>query len=553
MMSTPRVFFKSFLANWVGYVANAIVALLLSRYVVAKIGVDRYGAWQLIISTTGYLSLSELGTRGGIGRFVNYYIGKNREGMLSGIISTAMGMFFASALFLIPAALVLGWGFNSLYPISTDITQNTIAISLGLATLNLWLGFMCSPFTQLLTARHRFDIYNAINLLAIAVRAFGTMFVLARGGGLVSLAAVQVLSSGVALVLSYIVAMQFYPSLKIHPKFISKIRFREMFGFSIWSFLSSTGSKLLHNTDLIVIGAMVVADGHKGPWWVVYYALPGLLVTYSRELLSHVANVLAPRAVQLCGASNKLALREMLRWGGKFTMVIALPYYAGLALFGPRFLHLFYDNVFHGENEKMITVSQHVLWILIIPQITLMAIRPGAAIVNGLGHVRFGALLTLGQGVINLVLSIMLVGSFNMGLEGVAWGTLVPMVICNAFLCLFILEKIQYRKRRYFRENALPFLSATGAMLVLMALSAWANLGQFAYLFNGVNSTTLATNSNLHWLALFIEGTVFMLVALPVSYWFVFLPSERAVAKDYLFLRHRQKEIDYAMSGSRKL
>jgi O-antigen/teichoic acid export membrane protein len=544
-MSTPRIFFKSLLANWVGYVANAIVALLLSRYVVAKLGVPRYGVWQLIITTTGYLSLAELGTRGGIGRFINYYIGKKREGMLSSIVTTALGIFFASTIVLIPAALILGLSFNSLYEVPDGITQQTLIISFILVTLNLWMGFLCSPFTQLLTSRHRFDIYNAINLLAIAIRAFGTMFALARGGGLVSLAAVQVISTGVALLLSFIIATQLYPSLEIHPRHLSRIRLREMFGFGIWTFLSSSGSKLLHSTDLIVVGALVVTSGHSGPWWVVFYSLPGLLVTYSRELLSHVANVLAPHAVQLCGAENKLALREVLRWGGKFTMLIALPYYAGLALFGPRFLQLFYNNVFEGENEHMIRISQRVLWILIIPQVTLMAIRPGAAIINGLGHVRFGALMTLGQGVINLALSIMLVGSFNMGIEGVAWGTLVPMIFCNAILCLFLLEKIHYRKRRYFRENALPFLSAAGAMLILMALSTWANLGQFAYLFTNGKS--------LDWISLFIEGTVFMLVALPVTWLFVFLPSERAVAKDYLFLHHRQKEIDYAVSGSRNV
>ncbi|MBT3279109.1 MAG: oligosaccharide flippase family protein [Phycisphaerales bacterium] len=547
-MSTPRIFIKSLMCNWVGYLANAIVALLLSRYVVQKLGGELYGVWGLIVSTTGYLSLAELGTRGGIGRFVNYYIGKNREGMLSGVISSALGIFVSSAVVLFPAALILGFTFSSTFGIPERVSQATIVNAMLLGTLNLWLGFLCSPFTQLITARHRFDIYNAINLLAVGVRAFGTMIALSRGGGLVSLAAVQVASSAMALILSFLISRELHPTLEIRPKHISRIRLREMFGFSIWSFLSSTGSKLLHHTDILVIGIMFanIDSEHSASWWIPYYAFPVLLVTYSRELLSHVANVLMPHAVQLCGADNKLALREVLRWGGKFTMLIALPYYAALALFGPRFLQLFYDSVYQGDHPEMIDTSRRVLYLLIIPQVTLMAIRPGASIINGLGHVRFGALMTLGQGVINLALSIALVGTFGMKLEGIAWGTLVPMVICNVFICLFLLDKIQYRTLRYIRENALPFLSAAGVMLILMALSSSLNIGQYAD----------AITQDPKWMpvvALLLDGAAFMLVALPASWFFVFLPSERVVAKDYIFLRNKIKEAEYEESGARKL
>ena len=62
--------------NWVARCANLAVLFLLSPFVVHRLGTEAYGVWSLLVSLTGYLGLVELGTRGGLGRFIPFYMGR---------------------------------------------------------------------------------------------------------------------------------------------------------------------------------------------------------------------------------------------------------------------------------------------------------------------------------------------------------------------------------------------------------------------------------------------------------------------------------------------
>ena len=75
-MSRARVYFRNLTANWIGYAVNLVVMFFMSPFVVHTLGNVDYGVWSLMVSLTGYLGLTELGTRAGIGRFINFYLAR---------------------------------------------------------------------------------------------------------------------------------------------------------------------------------------------------------------------------------------------------------------------------------------------------------------------------------------------------------------------------------------------------------------------------------------------------------------------------------------------
>lgn len=91
-MSRARIYLRNITANWIGYGINLAVMFFMSPFVVRTLGDERYGVWSLLISLTGYLGLVELGTRAGLGRYINYYLGKEDIPKLNGVINTAMAM-----------------------------------------------------------------------------------------------------------------------------------------------------------------------------------------------------------------------------------------------------------------------------------------------------------------------------------------------------------------------------------------------------------------------------------------------------------------------------
>src|SRR5450432_4474773 len=54
-------FFVGVLWNWVGVALNIAIGLLLSPYIIRKLGPERYGIWVLVFSLVEYLWFFDLG------------------------------------------------------------------------------------------------------------------------------------------------------------------------------------------------------------------------------------------------------------------------------------------------------------------------------------------------------------------------------------------------------------------------------------------------------------------------------------------------------------
>ena len=111
-----------------------------------------------------------------------------------------------------------------------------------------------------------------MDLSVVLVRTGLTVAVLLLGRGLVALAVIQVATSVLGMSAAYILARRVFPRLELRPALISRERFKELFGFSIWAFIGGLSYRLLYSADNIVIGILL------GPKWVTYYSVGGLLL-----------------------------------------------------------------------------------------------------------------------------------------------------------------------------------------------------------------------------------------------------------------------------------
>ena len=132
-MSKARIYARNLAANWIGYGANLAVMFFMSPFVVHTLGDTRYGVWSLIMSLTGYLGLVELGTRGGLGRYINYYLGKEDVPRVNGTINTAMFMFAGAGVLLTVAAVILAAFFGTFFPKVPDELATTGIVTVGVA------------------------------------------------------------------------------------------------------------------------------------------------------------------------------------------------------------------------------------------------------------------------------------------------------------------------------------------------------------------------------------------------------------------------------------
>jgi len=90
LIATARVFARNLLANWVGLLADAVVAFFLTPYIISSLGLVVYGIWSLINTLIGYFGLIDMGILGSVGRYINYYLARNDDRRVGKVVSTSL-------------------------------------------------------------------------------------------------------------------------------------------------------------------------------------------------------------------------------------------------------------------------------------------------------------------------------------------------------------------------------------------------------------------------------------------------------------------------------
>ena len=450
-MSRARIYAKNLTANWVGYGANLLVMFFMSPFVVHTLGDVNYGVWSLMMSMTGYLGLVELGTRAGIGRFINYYLGKDDIPKVNGIISTGIAIFVAIGLLLLIAGTVLALTLHLIFAkIPAELLPSARIICL-LIVGNLWMAFLSAPFRQVIQAHERFELTNAVDVLVLLVRTGGTVAALLNGYGLVTLALVQIAGSILGQVGVQILARHVFPQLSIRPSLVSLVRFRELFGFSIWAFVAGVAHRLLYSADTIVIAILL------GPKWITYYTIGGMLLYKSRDLVHQATSIFSPEIMKDCAREDWPALRTQFRRGSNLAMGISILTLIGMIAFGREFIILWMGPRFE--------ISYTILVILASSSLPAVAFSIASPVYSGLHRVKLSALLTLSQGLLNLGLTLLFVIRFGMGIEGVAWGTFYPRIVFAVVGALIAM--------RWIGMSPAEFFSTAGVRWSLLGCAFW--------------------------------------------------------------------------------
>jgi len=428
-MSKIRKYARNLLANWFGYGLNLVVMFLLSPFVVHRLGNNAYGVWSLLVSITGYLGLIEMGTRGGLDRFINFYLGKDDLPSVNSVVNTGIAIFVFCGLILMLIACIISGAFHTFFSKTPMELVGAARIAIFLIAINLWLSFLGVPFFQILTAFERFDILNGINISVLLVRTVWTVTVLLRGGGIIQLAVVQALATLCGIMTAYVLAKRIFPQLRLTPVMISLAHFRELFTFSFWAFVGNVSMQLLYYTDNVLVAYFF------GPEMVTFYSIGGMLIIYGRGIIGQCSSIFVPQIIKDVARKDWPALHRLFQQGSMLTMAVGILLLIGMVVFGREFISLWMGPEYAHK-------SYGVMLILTISQFPAIAALLCSSIILGLNKVKYASVVTFLQAVVNLLLSIFFVKYCQMGIEGVAWGTFYPRIIFTLFIGFVVLRWI---------------------------------------------------------------------------------------------------------------
>src|ERR1700674_2587851 len=77
-------------SSWFALGINVVVGILLSPFILHRLGDAAFGIWVLIFSLTGYYGLFDLGIRSSIVRYVSKFSATNDKEHLARLINTSL-------------------------------------------------------------------------------------------------------------------------------------------------------------------------------------------------------------------------------------------------------------------------------------------------------------------------------------------------------------------------------------------------------------------------------------------------------------------------------
>lgn len=431
------------------------VGVILTPFILHRLGPAAYGLWILLSSVGLYGAVLDFGLASAVTKYVAQHREQDDMASAQSLIATALWLYSGLGLvaFVLFAALIPVFPLLFHLSASQRVTSGPLLLLLG---LGLAINLPCMVTNAVLRGLQRFDLVTLVTVLNNLLFAGGLVLVLLLGGGLFGMVFVNIPATLLIQVPSLIFIRRLAPDLRIGWRGASRGNARKLLGFSSANFVLNLASRLTDQTDEIVIGgSMRVAS-------VTPYNIALRLSRLPLQLSNKFAQILLPLASQLHAAHDWSRLRSLYIDSTRITLAFFVPGACILVVLAQQILTLWvgatYDHYFY------------LVFILVSSNLMAISQYPAVALLQGMARQKLLAVVSLATGVANLVLSIVLV--HRIGLAGVALGTLIPYAVeWFGFVLPFSLRVIGVRVYDLVKGALLPpLLPAIPMVLVLYAL-----------------------------------------------------------------------------------
>ncbi len=445
-------------SSWFALGVNVVVGIFLSPFILHRLGDDAFGLWILIFSVTGYYGLFDLGIRSSIVRFVAKYSANNENEQLNRLINTAIFSYGLIGLTALVVTFIATYYVDAIFRVPREflITARWLLLMVG---TSVSLGFPIGVFSGILEGLQRFYLLNSISIASTLLRALLIVLALRHGGGLLIVALITVSLPLVAGIANFFNAMRLLP-LRFGFQYASRSSLRNVAGYSGTTFLIIVAQRLRFKTDALVIATFVSATA------VTYFTIGSRLVDYVSETVSSLAQIFIPMASQSQAKGDMDGVRKIFILGNRACAFIIFPMTAALTILGKSVIEAW-------VGAKYVAVSYPILLVLLYPTALMLAQSASGRTLWALAKHRVLAVVTLTEGLANLVLSIILVRHY--GILGDAIGTAIPLACTQIFFMPAHLCRLLGIKLASFlyRAYVLPLTLCVPMIAVLLLMQRW--------------------------------------------------------------------------------
>jgi O-antigen/teichoic acid export membrane protein len=456
--------------------------LVLYRFLLDSIGVEKLGIWSIVLATASAARVSELGMAGSVTKFVAAYRAQGDDQAAAEALQTAV----VSLAVVLGIVLILGypgifWALSHVLPAAG--VEDGLAI-LPYALLSLWLTAVSSTWMSGIDGCLRTDLRAGIMIFSSIVFLISS-FVGVEHFGLLGLAMAQVGQGVVLVILGWVFIRRIMPALPLLPIRWKAEQFRKMLGYGVNFQLNSVVMILFEPSTKILLG-------HYGELAAAgYFEMAQRMVTKVRALVVESNQVIVPVFAGIDAHGGDA--RDLYISNVRYMFFLITPVFAVLFALAPVISEIWIGS-FHHQFVVMVACLT-IAWYL--NSIT----APAYFVYLGQGRLRWVTVAHVIMGATNIIAGLVLGQYFG-------WqGLVVAFSVALALGSVIPTWAYHYENRL----RLIQILSIQDAVLVVVCfgVSLISFLG-FWFLFNAGGSITLRVVLILSGMIIIIAGVTWL-------------------------------------------
>ena len=444
-MSAPAAAAKlvrNTLANGLGSVAGILVGLVLTPFLIHRLGLEAFGVWALALTLTfagGYASLSDMGIEGATVRYVAESSADDDLATLNSAVCTSLAVFCAIGLVLALIAVALAHPLVLLFDVPRHLRTDATACFV-LVGAQLAFELPARAFVAVLEGTQQFIAYQGVELGRTLLQAALYVIVVLRGWGIAGLGGALAVSSLVSLIAYWILVHRAVAGLHANPLRASRTELARLVRFGGGVFALRLVSTIYNQMDKLIVGIAL------GPRPVGLYEIANRVNLGAATISSASVSALVPAAASL--RREAALLRDMFVRGSCYATAVSLPFAVAVLIFAKPLL-----SSWIGPSALP---ALGAVRLFATYEILQMVNNVGSTMLYGLGRIRLPLIVNTIATLANLGLSIALV--HPLGFSGVIVGTLVANGLAWPILLWYYLQVFDCSLQMWLRRLVAPNL-----------------------------------------------------------------------------------------------
>lgn len=427
---------KGAILSYVTIILTNGIGLVLTPFMIHKLGDSEYGLYTLIGALVGYISVLDFGLNNTIIRFVAKYRALEDKKGEENFLATTMLIYAVIASMIAIAGIFLYFNLETIFKKLTPDEIEKAKIMFVILIFNLSITLPGGAFAAISNAYERFVFPRTLNIVKYIVRSIMLVSLLLLGGDAVSIVILD------TLINIFVISINAYHVFKIIGAKMKLHQFefplvRQIFNYSFWIFIFAMVGQFQWKSGQVILGMVT------GTTAVAIYGVGIMLGTYYGTFSTAISGVFLPRATKMTvlNASGTELTTMMIRIG-RFSLITLLMILGGFFLYGQQFIHLWVGDTY--KNAWLIAV-------IIMFSYTLPLVQSFAnSILESKSKFSFKALTYITLIVLGTVLGYFLIEKF--GAIGLIVGSTLGWILSQVIMNFYYQMVLHLEITRFFKE-----------------------------------------------------------------------------------------------------